>query len=495
MMENMKCQQVIIDTSMYCEVRNNSDKEWRLNVVLIKVTRAHSGKYMGNVKFGTRNETRIIDLKTIEKPQIRETQKPILLKPFSTKCTVDSEFDDLKYHWKLNGTNLNSTERINARSSYLRFTRLMMTDKFSLFSCTVCSEMNCCIESEHYASDPYYGPDNITLSLNESDIYLRVSESFNITCLAKCYPDCSFFWDGHIDADNAELIINRFDSRMDGVYECIATNPETNKTANSRPIFLHYVPGNNVSFLQICSDSSKFASSPGGNGGYQVELLGLGLLIVAVLLVVIGLRASATVWRKNASTELALRGPSPICQPNFDPNIPKSTREITRKQDRRLPTPGVQENKRRNVKRSNYPKVCRKSKSFSNIFDVTENVWNPARQSLSLQRLIHLSHTIERHMKTDKSASLEYKFEGAAGGIGQEELCAKSQSLKRFEHESFDFESKMDLYSTIDEASVSITNCDRSYEPQENLPQNSTKDETGKHIYDYETLPALIRDA
>ncbi|KAL3886045.1 hypothetical protein ACJMK2_026068 [Sinanodonta woodiana] len=187
--KDMTCQYVI-DSSMYCDIRNTSNKEWTFAVVLFNVTRASSGNYTGQIKYGPRMEINsTVQLKVIDKPQIKEARKSILHEPLNILCSVDGELQDPVYYWKLNGTYLNSTDRIWADHFTLIFERVTLLDTFTLFSCIVCSSINCCIESDAYVPDPN----------------------------------------------------GNFDSRMTGIYRRFGTNPRTGVTVKSEPIILYYV--------------------------------------------------------------------------------------------------------------------------------------------------------------------------------------------------------------------------------------------------------------
>ncbi|KAL3886009.1 hypothetical protein ACJMK2_026035 [Sinanodonta woodiana] len=285
-----------IDSSMYCEIRNTSNKEWRFVVVLFNVTQSSSGNYTGEIKYGARKEIHsTIHLKVLEKPNIKEVQTSILHKPLRISCSVEGEFKNLSYYWKLNGTYLNSTDRMDITSSNLTCVNLTMADTWNIFSCSACSDSKCCIESETYVPDPYYGPESVTLSVNDSDIYLNANETFKINCSAKCNPPCTFVWNGYVSSQNEELLINNFDSRMAGTYSCITTNAKTGITVKSKTISLHYV-----------QDSSRTSSSLRVNGGSLLNILGIGLFSAAVPLITVGVYLVHTNRRKYAARKLVL---------------------------------------------------------------------------------------------------------------------------------------------------------------------------------------------
>ncbi|KAL3886013.1 hypothetical protein ACJMK2_026039 [Sinanodonta woodiana] len=288
--KEMTCQNVI-DSSMYCEVRNTSNKEWRFILVLYNITQASSGNYTGQIKYGPRTEINsTIQLKVIEKPKITEVQKSILHEQLRITCSVEGEFKNLSYYWKLNGTYLNSTDRMDTSSSNFTYVNLTLADKWNILSCVACSDSNCCMESEIYVPDPYYGPESVTLSVNDSDIYIHANETFKMNCSAKCNPLCSFVWNGYVSNQNEELLINNFDSRMAGTYSCITTNTKTGVTMKSKNITLHYV-----------QDLYGTSSSLGEKGDSLLNLLGIGLFSAAVPLVIVGVYLLHKNRRKYAS--------------------------------------------------------------------------------------------------------------------------------------------------------------------------------------------------
>ncbi|KAL3886010.1 hypothetical protein ACJMK2_026036 [Sinanodonta woodiana] len=153
--KDMTCKDVT-DSSTYCEIRNTSNTEWRFIVVLSNVTQPMSGNYTGQIKYGPRNEINSTKrLIVLDKPHIKESRTPILHEQLNILCSVDGELQDPVYYWKLNGTYLNSTDRIRADHFILIFERVTLEDKFTLFSCIICSSINCCTESDAYVPDPY----------------------------------------------------------------------------------------------------------------------------------------------------------------------------------------------------------------------------------------------------------------------------------------------------------------------------------------------------
>ncbi|KAL3885994.1 hypothetical protein ACJMK2_026021 [Sinanodonta woodiana] len=472
------------DSSIYCEVRNISDKEWRFVVVLLNVTEANSGKYTGEIKYGSMKINRTIQINVIEKPKIKEVQASILHEPLRIKCSVEGEFKNLSFYWKLNGTYLNSTYRMDTTFSNLTYTNLTMADEWNIFSCSACSDRNCCIESETYVPNPYYGPVSITLSVNDSDIYLHENETFKMNCSAKCNPPCSFVWTGVVSSQNEELVINNFNSRLVGTYICIATNNKTGVTGKSNNITLHCV-----------QDSSTTSSSLGDNGDSLLKLLGIGLLIAAVSLVSVGILILHTNRRRLGS------------QTVHEPCALSSNRTLNQdinfnRRNRPLPIPAKQESTCRMMVGSLNPKINRKSRSCGALFDDNHDSWNPLRQTLSLQTMIQLSHDIDRGVESDESVIKSYvpkngrrcSINVPGNGIMLEEQYSNVRKNKRtsdIQHNPGERLHRLnnvqdDQYSTIDETSLSLYDYAREHTREGNLQPIQRNAEVGSYNSDYD---------
>ncbi|KAK3609630.1 hypothetical protein CHS0354_038634 [Potamilus streckersoni] len=217
-----------------------------------------------------------------------ELGKPIHHKSFAVTCNASYVSDYLTYHWKVNGADLNDTNHIQANSSTLIYTNLTMMDNLSKLVCHLgirnsgSVTCNCSSEeSESYTVLFYYGPINISLTVNRSDIYLQDNEMLEVKCWANCYPDCTYKWESnYINVDNNGLIINSFKERMSGIYTCTARNRETGVTSKSNPIFLHHTKG------------------------LPPEQYWMGPIIVSVFLLIVGFGAFMIHCWKNTSRDI-----------------------------------------------------------------------------------------------------------------------------------------------------------------------------------------------
>ncbi|KAL3886014.1 hypothetical protein ACJMK2_026040 [Sinanodonta woodiana] len=472
------------DSSMYCEVRNTSNKEWKFVVVLFNVTQASGGNYTGHIKYGPRKENSTIQLKVIAKPTIKEVQTSILHEPLRINCRVESELKNLSYYWKLNGTYINSTDCMDITSSNLTYGNLTMADKWNIFSCSACSDSNCCIESETFVPDPYYGPESVTLSVNDSDIYLNENERFKMNCSAKCNPLCSFVWIGYVSSRNEDLVINNFDSRMGGNYSCIATNNKTGVTAKSKQISLHYV-----------KDSSATSLSQRDTGDSHLKLLGLGLFIAAFSLVTVVVLLLCKNRRRLGSQTMNER-----CALSSNRALNQDIHFNIR--ERPLPIPATQERTCRIMVGPLNPRINRKSRSCGAFFDENHDSWNPVRQTLSLQTLIQLSHEIGRRGESDESIIEPYfhkmvsrcSISGPVNGIMLEEMYSKvrknnqisdiQQNPGEILQEVNNFQD--DQYSTVDETSCSVYDYARENTREVNLQTIHKNAEAGYCDSDYD---------
>ncbi|KAL3886351.1 hypothetical protein ACJMK2_026350 [Sinanodonta woodiana] len=479
----MNCK-FVIDSSMYCEVRNTTNKEWRFVVVLFNVSQASSGYYTGEIKYGKKkpiNST--IKLNVIEKPKIMEVKTTILHKPLRVKCIVEGELKNLSYYWKLNGTSLNSTDIMDTSLTY---SNLTMEDKWNIFSCLVCSDSNCCMESETYVPDPYYGPDSVSLSLNDSDVYLNANETFKMNCSADCNPPCSFLWKGYVSSQSQELVINNFDSRMTGTYSCITTNTKTGVTVKSKNITLHYE-----------KDSSPTSStSLGETGDSLLKLLGIGLFSAAVSLVIVGVLLILTNRRKYHSRRFGLHTVIEPCAVSSNRALNEDFNLNVR--DRPLPSPANHARTCRMMVGSSNPRINRKSRSCGAFFDDNNDAWSPIRQTL----FMHLSHEIGRRVESDESIIKSYcsKMDSRCSinvpenGIMLEEQYSQvrknkqksdlQQNLGERLHRLNSFQE--DQYSTVDETRLCVYDYARENTQDDDLQTNQGNAESRNNDSDYD---------
>ncbi|KAK3611158.1 hypothetical protein CHS0354_009623 [Potamilus streckersoni] len=146
---------IMNDSSICSNILQHGEK-WLFSVVLVNVTPIHSGQYMGQITYGFLKEQNITkELIVIDKAHIVKHKKCILGEPLSITCNVGRRLEGLKYHWKLNGTDLISTGRIYTNISTLIFERVLTVDKSGILACDVCKEDACCISSGTFNLDPY----------------------------------------------------------------------------------------------------------------------------------------------------------------------------------------------------------------------------------------------------------------------------------------------------------------------------------------------------
>ncbi|KAK3581622.1 hypothetical protein CHS0354_013888 [Potamilus streckersoni] len=454
-----------------------------LSVVLINVTGVHSGGYTGEIKYGQVHREHITkELIIIDKPQIRKPDKTILGKPLNISCAVSGKLEGVNFGWKLNGTDFNSTGLINANSSLLIFERLWTVDNSSIFSCEVCQESSCCLISEAFSLDPYYGPYNVDLDVRENHIYLKENEHFTVKCSADCNPDCSFWWEGYINNDNEELVIRDFDSRKAGQYICYARNKETDIKKKSDPIFLHLEEDLPPEFLEI------------------------GSVIAVFLLVIVGFE----IIKKKKCYRGKTLGSNTSYHPCAEQVNNEACEEFIRieKQNRPLPILPMQENACRRAQRSHHPITYRRSKSLNKLDDCIKDIWNSAGQSLSLQMLTarcNNSNGSEDKLCCPRN-EVWFSRKGTNTRISNikvhlndqkdkkesnADMCtnAESRGIHNSSNVRLDLETQDDLYYSIDETALLVYDYARAKEFESKVLKDLESSNTGNYDYDYAILP------
>ncbi|KAL3886307.1 hypothetical protein ACJMK2_026311 [Sinanodonta woodiana] len=272
---------------------SNKNEDLVILLTLTNITTNHTGNYTIWLRQDLHVENKTLALIVIDKPQIMEVSKPVLYESFSIMCTTSYTSDCITYYWKINGSDLQDSISIHASMSTLTYKNVTMMDNFSRLTCRSgiekCSNILCnsSEDSYPYTVEPYYGPMHVSLTLNESHIYLEENTTFKVQCLAKCYPACAFRWESYyINVDNEKLVINRFNERLSGAYTCTATNRKTGVTAKSDPIFLHH---------------AKVSLAPGVSQGLSPEQYWKGPITASVFPLIVGFILLIKYWRKIAS--------------------------------------------------------------------------------------------------------------------------------------------------------------------------------------------------
>ncbi|KAL3886306.1 hypothetical protein ACJMK2_026310 [Sinanodonta woodiana] len=232
---------------MSCILSHKNDA-WIMALTLMNITSNHTGNYTAwfKVDESPHSETKTMPLIIIDKPQIMEVRKPLVNRNFSVMCITSYTSDCITYYWKINGSDLQYSINIHATTSTLTYRNVTMMDNFSRLTCQArienCSNVLCNSyeDSDPYTIEPHYGPMYVSLTLNESHIYLEENTTLKVKCSAKCYPACTFRWESYnINVDNEELLIDNFNEIYSGPYTCTARNQETGVTAKSSPLLLH----------------------------------------------------------------------------------------------------------------------------------------------------------------------------------------------------------------------------------------------------------------
>ncbi|KAL3886360.1 hypothetical protein ACJMK2_026358 [Sinanodonta woodiana] len=245
--ENNQCMS-INNLSMSCILSHKNDA-WIMSLTLMNITTNHTGNYTAWIKKDDviLSEKKTKPLIVIDKPRITELRKPLLHKSFSVMCTTSYTSDCVNYYWKINGSDLQDSIHLDATMSYLAYRNVTMMDNFSRLTCRAGTETcinvlcNSSEDSDPYTIEPHYGPMYVSLTHNESHIYLEENTSFKVKCSADCYPACAFRWESYyINVDSEELLIENFNERYSGPYICTARNRETGVSAKSSPLLLHY---------------------------------------------------------------------------------------------------------------------------------------------------------------------------------------------------------------------------------------------------------------
>ncbi|KAL3886005.1 hypothetical protein ACJMK2_026031 [Sinanodonta woodiana] len=481
-------------------ILSHTNENWIVVLTLMNITRNHTGNYTAWLRdeqllHFVKKTTPLI---VIDQPRIKEIWKPVLYQSFSVECTTSYKSDCITYYWKINDSDLQETKDLQATMSTLTFRNITMMDHFSTLTCQTslekCSNVQCTLseKSDPYTVEPYYGPMYVSLTHNESIVYLEENATYKVKCSASCYPACTFRWEGHyINVEDDELVINKFNERLSGAYTCTARNPVTGVSAKSYPLFLHYEKEN----------SSKY-------------LLGAGLVIVAVCLVIVGALIFVTYRRKYESRRLISLT---VKQPCEGPTNLEITQDFLRfeKQDIPLPTPAVSDSSYRIPRRSWYPNKNRQSLSLHSLFNPDQAFWRPVRQSVSLQSLIKSSHGIGRRVNSDDSlckpfSSMKgrrFSIDISETGIRPKELNLNVKQNKQVGYKEQNPDSiypsmisvrsqssaheQQELYSTIDESIWSEYDYVRANMQVQNIQENKRNTDAGNYEYDYAILPPL----
>ncbi|KAL3886338.1 hypothetical protein ACJMK2_026338 [Sinanodonta woodiana] len=481
---------IATNSNNQCMIKNNlpmscllSQKNDDLNILLtlMKITTNHSGNYTAWFKEELNFKIKTRSLIVIDKPRITELQKPVLNQIFTVTCTTSYTSDCITYCWKINGSDVQKSINIHATMSTLTYRNVTMMDNFSTLTCRAklekCRNILCISseDSDPYTVKPYYGPLYVYLDLNESLVYLEENIAFKVKCSASCYPYCTFRWESYyINVDNEELVIHNFKERLSGQYTCTARNRETGVTANSFPLYLHQAKELSTVFL------------------------GVGLVIVAICLIIVGALIFVIQRRKCDSTRLVSLAVNQTCA---RPTNRETTQDFLpfQKKDRPLPTPAVPDISYRILRRSCYPKINRKSLSLHSIVNHDQTLWRPIRQSLSLQSLLELSHDIGRLDNNDNSQCQPFCTpKGGKNGIRPDTLYLNAKKHTNVGSngqnpdaipQSFAQE-QQELYSTIEETSCSEYEYFR-VNMQVERQDNQRNTDAGNYDYDYAFLPQL----
>ncbi|KAK3611154.1 hypothetical protein CHS0354_009619 [Potamilus streckersoni] len=289
---------------------------------------------------------------------------------------------------------------------------------------------------------------------------------------------------GELDI-NYKWKINHTDLNSNGI---IHANSSTLTFENPR-----MVPKSSIFSCEVCTNnnccvasetfdlyryySSATQTSLEHGEGLQLKLLGMGLVILAVVLIIVGFLILVKLRHKYISIKPDC---STLHQPLERPANGEDFRGcvIVEKYNRPLPIPPEKENTRRTVKILENPNSHRKSRSLQTLSDHTTDIWNPVRKGTSLQTVIDIPRLIGRCQKSGDSPSMGcyykkdswFSIEEPANGIGLEELCSnvcEDNNVSTNEH-------KTEAESRI--LNNSLLN---SYEQQHQGVLYSSKDEDG----------------
>ncbi|KAK3605213.1 hypothetical protein CHS0354_038650 [Potamilus streckersoni] len=462
------------DDSFYCNI-SNSTAMWILSLDIHNVSARQSGNYVIQTYQG--------------------------FKPTNISY-VNLVVIGLMYKWRINDKEITPLSNVNVYN----ISSVGMDINFNNVTCRVCLNEtasnvlrvnwkydNCSTDSDTYTIHVIYGPTNISLNLSEINFYLKDDEFFAIDCFANCKPNCTFRWKGQDTIDNSKLIFPNFEPRMAGQYTCYVTNQETNATSKSNTIILHHVKDNNIKKED------------------NIEVIGMGLVGVAVLLMVIG-HTLLVQWCRNSSNKKVVNRQTPTNE--------EMSQVISRIQNRPLPDHNTQETASRRPTRPKYPNLQRKSRSLYNLLDSAQDSFSPLRGGLSLQALQpspNINGRNHKNGKTDHATIKERRFSSCEDHLGDESLPenvqpdalyanarndritskdkqkigAKFESLRNIRQESFEHESQEDLYNTIDEAALSVYDYARDNSTNKNSTEEPMNTNHGDTDYDYADLPFL----
>ncbi|KAL3885590.1 hypothetical protein ACJMK2_025641, partial [Sinanodonta woodiana] len=182
-----------------------------------------------NTAFDTNTESQTINIyaKLDETliPQIRVYSHNVSDSSVVLKCHSFRKHKG-RFTWMVNGSQVKHTDRYSPVNDFLSVRYLTAADQNNSYTCKE--------PGTKFQSDPFWikasGPTSITLG--PKDLVLKEHIGLNISCLANCYPFCSFHWfkmdpySGQkllVSEENA-LQITNISREMSGNYSCKVQN-------------------------------------------------------------------------------------------------------------------------------------------------------------------------------------------------------------------------------------------------------------------------------
>ncbi|ESO95972.1 hypothetical protein LOTGIDRAFT_239376 [Lottia gigantea] len=247
----INCGSSSTDNRYKCGCINNNNKTLYLNISNINKQDDTTWSCRGNS--GGQGSTTVTVYYGPAKIRFNPTSDNIDViegKTQSVNCLADCK-PDCNITWSKDG----STKILNSPLS------LSARDQTGSYNCTVKHTVLNKQLTKQLNAQIYYGPDELTFSLDVTRINITEGRNQTIACLTDCYV-CNYKWTGPVSSSSKDLVLTGIKRNQEGNYRCEATNIK-NTISKTRSKFIqvnvHYQP-------EITSMTSDAVTDEGDEG-------------------------------------------------------------------------------------------------------------------------------------------------------------------------------------------------------------------------------------